>query len=119
MVGAEDDCRIGPGEIEQSLEHHVVETVSTFYDILINGEVFVLYPLQLRRVVGHEGVREMIDPVVIDRGEIPWLVLHQRGRDCVDGGVIAQDFGKRTQTLVLLLIDLRRVGNEGQDMGLR
>src|SRR5436309_16068044 len=58
----------------------------------------------------------MIDPVVIDRGEIPRLALHQSSRDRVNRSIVTQDFGKGTKSLVFFLIDLGRVGNEGQDM---
>jgi len=89
VVGAKDDCGIGPGEIKQSLEHHVVKSVGAFHDVFIDSKVLLSDPLQLGRVIGHEGVREMIDSIIVNSGEIPGLVLHQRGRDRVDRGVIA------------------------------
>ena len=61
----------------------------------------------------------MIDTIVIDSGEIPRLAFHQRGRDRVDGSPLSQStFANRNQPLVLLLIDLGRVGNKGQNMRL-
>ena len=58
-----------------------MEAVGTSNDVLIKGEILVIDPGKLRRVIGHEGVREMIDAIVVNSGEIPWLGLHQCSRD--------------------------------------
>ena len=66
-------------------------------------------------MVVHEPVAEVINAVVINRQELPRLILQNPGGGIVDGTVFRQDLGERHQPLVLLLIDLRRAWNPGQD----
>ena len=88
MVRAKDDSCLGAGQLEQTLQHHVVKAVGAFNDTFEKGEVFFLDPLQFGRVIGHEGVAKMVDAIVIDSGEIPRLCLHQRRCDRMNGSVI-------------------------------
>ena len=60
-----------------------METVTALHDVLVHGEVFLLNPLQLWRVIRHEGMGEVVDSIVIDRSKIPRLCFHQRRRDRV------------------------------------
>ena len=93
-----------------------MKAISAFHNIPIHGEIFLLNPLELGRVIGHESVGEMVYSVVINRREIPWLAFHQGSCDSMDGSVITQDLGKGAKSLILFLVDLRRIRNEGKDM---
>src|SRR3954447_15962272 len=96
-----------------------MKAVTPLYHILVHGVVILGNPLQLRRVIRHEGMGEVVDAVVIDGTEIPWFAFHQSRRDGVHRGIVTQDLGEGAKPLVLLLIDLSRFGNKRQDMSLR
>ena len=64
----------------------------------------------------HEAVGKMVNRIVVNRGEIPSLSLHQSGCDRMNRSRLAEDFGEAGQALILPLIDLRGVWNEGQNM---
>ncbi len=66
-------------------------------------------------MIPHEPVAEVIDRVVVDREEIPRLIVQQPG----GGGMDAHAFGERPQehgqALVFVLIDLFGQRNERLD----
>ncbi len=116
MIGNQDDGGVLAGEVQQRAEHHVVEAVSAFDDPLVDLEVLFLDEGLPRRVVLHEAVTEVIDPVVVDRHEVPGLELHQRRRRTVNGDGVGERLRESGQSLVLLLIDFRELRNEGADV---
>ena len=77
VIGNQDHGGVLAGEVQEGPEHHVVEAVPAFHDPLVDLEVLFLDEGLSRRVVLHETVTEVIDPVVVHRHEVPGLELHQ------------------------------------------
>ena len=117
VIGTQQHDRFRTGELNQPLQHHIVKAIRAFHDIFVEIELFLIDPVELRRMIRHESVREMIDAIEVNRREIPRLGFHQCRRHRLDRGVIAQDFRKRFQLPVFFLIDLCRVGDERQNVG--
>ena len=64
----------------------------------------------------HESVAEVIDSVVIDGHEIPWLVLQDPSGGIVDRAILSKNLGECLEPLVPLLIDLGGARNPGRQM---
>ena len=99
VIGAENDGGVGPGQLEQSFQHHVMKAISPIHDILVDFELVVGNARHLRRMEVHEAMTEVVDPVVIHGEEIPFLVLQNPGRRIVNGTILGENLGERLQPL--------------------
>ena len=73
VIAHKDHCRAFIDQAEQCAEHRVMIAVGIGNDVLVKGEVLLCHPRQLRRMITHEGMAEMIDAAIINRSEIPGL----------------------------------------------
>ena len=97
MIGQENHRGFRAGQVQEHAEHHVMVAVAALDHALVNLEVFFRHLLAPRRIIVHEGVREVIDRVEVHRHEIPRLHLHQgRGRR-LDRGAFREDLGQDLQ----------------------
>ena len=84
-------------------------------NILVDRKILLAHPGQPRRVVAHEGVLEMVDSAVINRGEIPGLRRQQLRRRRVDRHRLRNDFAQGVKALVRDLVHFLVLGHEQPD----
>ena len=116
MVAEQDHRRVLTSELQGCTQHHVMEPVAAFDDTLVVLEVLLGDPLLTRRVESHEPMREVVDAVEVDAHQVPVLELDQGSGCTMDRDGVGEGLRESDQPLVLLLVDLREVRNEGCDM---
>src|SRR5579863_7102326 len=89
MVRHQNDVSIGTRLLEQISQHSIVELIRHRDHVVIQLEITLRDPTLPRRMVAHETVTEMIDRVVVNREEIPGLMVQQPG----GGGMHAHALG--------------------------
>ena len=116
VVGDEDHGRVGPGQLHQPLEKHVVQPVDAGHHVAIQFEIGLRDPLHPRRVVGHEEVADLVHGPVIDRREVPvGIGLHEVRRRGMGRKGLRKFLGQHPEPLVFLLVDRVRLGHEQPD----
>ena len=116
MIRHENNRGFFASQMEQRAEHHVVEAVATFDHAAVDFKVLFLDPRLPRRVVLHETMAKVVDPVVVDRHEVPRLELHQRRGSSMDAHGVRKGLGKTDETFIFFLVDFRKFRNERTDM---
>ena len=116
MVRNEDHRDVVASEVEEHAEHHVVETIAALHHSSVELETARVHALHSGRMVTHERVGEVVDPVVVHGHEVPGLELHKRGRGRVRAGALAQDLAERQGPGILVRIDLAEPRQEGTDV---
>ena len=86
MVAEDDDRRVVAGELDETAEHHAVETTAPGHHVFVTLETLVRDVRHLLGVVLHERMGKAVARVVIDPQEIPLLVFHEPGGHRVRGG---------------------------------
>ena len=116
VVRHQNHRRLRPRHFHERVEHHVVVAVAGLDDAAIQLEVALVDVLLPRRMVTHEAVAEVIDRVEVHRHEVPRPVLHQPRGHRVDARAFGQNLSARSETMVLLLVDLCRTRHERQNV---
>ena len=91
VVGREDYGGLLTSKPQKRSEHHVVVTVSAFQAVVEDAEVPVVDVILSGRVIPRESVAEVVDGVVVNSHEIPWLAFDKGGSSRVNGGAIGND----------------------------
>ena len=114
VVGDEDDGGVGPGFLQENLEHHVVSAVGGIDDVLIDLKVFIRDACHLGWMVVHEVMGDFIDRTVINGHEVPLgVAIHEVGGGGVDGVSLGEVLAEVVEALVAFLIDLVSLWEEG------
>src|SRR5579859_4836433 len=71
VIRYQDHGHVRSSQLQQGLQHHVVETVGSVHDIFVDLKFVIGNALHLRWMEVHKPVTEMVDPVVVDGKEIP------------------------------------------------
>ena len=116
VVRADDDGGICRGQRQHRAKHHVVEAVAGLDHTFIALKIVFRNVRATGRVVLHEAVAKVINGVVIDPHEVPWLMLHRPGGRRVHRAAFGQDLHYRGEAFVLFLINLFRVRNKRDEL---
>ena len=112
VIAHQDHVRLVIGEFQQSAQHRVMVAVGVCDDVLKDCEILLGDPGQPRGMIPHEGVAEMVNATVINRGEIPRLGAEQLGRHGVDRHSFGDNSPQRVQPLVSGLVQLLVIRNK-------
>lgn len=80
--------------------------------MLVKRENIFRNPVQSGRVKSHEGVRDVVDRVVVDGSEVPLGIFDNLRRGGVCGHRVGDQLRQRVQPLVLALVDFLEFGDK-------
>ena len=80
VIRNQHDSRVVARQFEQPPQQHVMKAVAAAHHIVIQIEQILGNAGHFRRMKIHEAVRKMVNCVVIDRREIPRLILQNPRR---------------------------------------
>src|ERR1700691_1971145 len=115
MIRDQQHRSIWSSQIQKCLQHHVVKTIGSIYDIFVDFELIFRNSFHARWMEIHESVTEVVDAVVIDRQEVPRFVLQDPGGSVMDGAILRQYLRKGMQSLVFLLIHFSGTRDPGKN----
>ena len=98
---------------QQFPQHLVVKLVCHRDYTMVQVEVAFADPWQLWRMVPHECMAEVIDGFVVDREEIPRLVVQQPGGRGMDAHAFRERPEEHGQAFIAILIDVFHEWNKG------